>query len=171
MPSTYQLISSTVLTTSSAGTVAFNSIPQTYTDLLFKISSRSSVTGGIADTGYFFNGTGFSNTQLLANNTTATSTRTTGSEANGGGVWSNRTNSSANTFSSCEVYWPNYTSTVSQPYRVFTVVENNSETDNAILITAQLWQSTSALTGVTLFVGGGAFLAGSSFYLYGISKS
>ena len=170
MAATYTLISSTTLAT-SAGTVAFTSIPQTYTDLVFRVSARSTVTGGIADTGYFFNGTDFSNTQILANNTAATSTRTTGTDASGGGVWSNRTNSSANTFSSSEIYWPNYRSTVSQPYSIFTVVENNSATDNAILITSQLWQSTGALTGVTLFVGGGSFQAGSSFYLYGIKNS
>lgn len=170
MATTYTLISSTVLT-SSAGTVAFNSIPQTYTDLVFKVSSRSSVTGGIADTGYFFNGTGFSNTQILSNNRTSTSSRTTGSDAAGGGVWSNRSNSTANTFSSCEIYWPNYRSTVYQPYSIINAVENNSNTDYAILATAQLWQSTGALTSVTLFVGGGSFQVGSSFYLYGIKNS
>ena len=171
MPNTYTLISSTTLANSTTSTISFSSIPQTYTDLVFRISSRSTTTSGTYDTGYFFNGTDFSNTQIQAVGSTASSVRTTGTDAAGGGMWSPTANVTADTFNSSEIYWPNYKSTASQPYSVFTVVENNSSTANVILATAQLWQSTSALTSVTLYVGSAAFVAGSSFYLYGIKNS
>jgi hypothetical protein len=170
MAATYKLISSNVLGTAAA-TVAFSSIPNTYTDLVFKITARSNATNaGIYDTGYFFDGTTFSNTQLLGTGAANTSSRTTGSQSTGGAIWTPNANSTANTFSNIDVYWPNYNSTVNKQIRISTAVETNAS-GGALVESALLWQSTSALTSVTLFCGNGSFVSGSSFYLYGILNS
>lgn len=170
MPSpTYTLIQSTTLSTNAA-TVTFSSIPTTFSDLVFRITGRSTVPSGTYDTGYLYNGTAFSSTKIQGINTTISSSRTTGTDAQGGGIWVPNATTAANIFGSTEVYWPNYQSTVSQPVYIYSVAEQNA-TNAPILLTALLWQSTSALSSVLVFAGAGSFVAGSTLSLYGIKNT
>jgi hypothetical protein len=172
MANTYKLISSNVLSTSAAS-ITFSSIPSTYTDLVIKTSTRSSAAGGVfmqlnGDTSSLY-----STTRLRGSGSggTVNSGRTT-SAANlyfGLDVYSTST---ANTFTSQEIYIPNYTIAKNKAISNFLVQENNlAGTDTNIDIQAGLYGSTTAITSVTILKTSDNFVSGSSFYLYGISNT
>ena len=80
----------------------------------------------------------------------------------------------ANTFSSNELYIPNYTISANKPMSWAGVTENNATTNNSAVIVANasLWRNTATISSITLTAAASRnFLTGSSFYLYGISKS
>ena len=172
MPSTYTLISSNVLATSAAS-VTFSAIPSTYTDLVVRASIRSDQGSVNTDVLVSYNavgGTSYSRIWLQGNGATATSGLTANTSATnvlnsavGGGATSN-------TFSNWELYIPSYTASQNKPYGAFAVGENNATTAY-ILGVAGLFRNTSAISSILLEPGGGNFVSGSSFYLYGISKN
>ena len=174
MPSTYELISSNTLATST-GTVTFSSIPGTFTDLLLKVSVRSTLGAGeVVSFRIIVNGdegavnTYYSRTTLSGNGSTASSSR---SSSIAPWIFAEGTTANAatsNTFSNNEYYIPNYASSNAKVLGSFQASENNSTTTyiNAI---AGLYRGTTAIT--QLACTGTTFAAGSSFYLYGISKS
>jgi len=172
MPATYTLISSNVLTTATAS-VTFSAIPATYTDLVLKVSARSSSGGRNA---YFYvrpnsSTTNGSLTYIDSNGSTASSSRYTAPSDPWGGIISLSLDT-ANTFGSTEVYIPNYASSNAKPFSAFSVEENNSATAGAsgINAIANLWNNTAAITSLVL-IPDGNFVSGSSFYLYGISNA
>lgn len=169
MANTYTLISSNVLSTATAS-VTFSAIPNTYTDLVIKASIRNS-SGGTAATAVTFNGqaSGYSVTRLRANGTTASSGRTTGATFLYYGI--NDSTYTSNVFNSWEMYLPNYLSTTSKPSSVIQATENNSIADFYIDLDAGLSNITSAITSITITANGNTWVAGSSFYLYGIKNS
>lgn len=167
MPTTMQLISAQTLTT-TASTVTFSSIPQTFTDLKVIICDRTNRNSAVNDAlGLNFNGSA----------TSFTSRRLYGS---GSGAYSdteplypiidNAANSTSNTFSNIEFYIPNYTSSNYKSFSGDGVMENNSSTAYATL-SASLWSNTAAITSITVDAQNSDFVAGSSFYLYGISSN
>jgi citrate lyase synthetase len=82
--------------------------------------------------------------------------------------WSSDT---ANTFSNGEIYIPNYTVAQNRAISAFGVEENNATTAYTTA-SASLYRSTTAITSITLiYTGGNNHLAGSTFYLYGISNA
>jgi hypothetical protein len=169
MPSTYSLISSNVLST-AVGSVTFSAIPSTYTDLVVRTSTRSSVAGGVflqinGDTSSLY-----STTRLRGDGATASSGRDTGTNLYFGlDVYDTST---ANTFTSQEIYIPNYTVAQNRAISNFLVQENNAASTNTnIDITAGLYRSTTAITSLTIFKTSNNFVSGSSFYLYGIKNS
>lgn len=168
MPSTYTLISSNVLG-SSAASVTFSAIPSTYTDLVLRISARLDVGGVGNNASVAFNGLGtsiFSGTFIRGNGSAASSGRyTSGSSLS---VRVPGTDATSNTFSSNEIYFPNYTGTTQKPISQFNVVETNA-TATDLFAWADLANLTTAITSIT--VTGSNFVSGSSFYLYGIKNS
>lgn len=171
MPNTYTLISSNVLT-SSAASVTFSSIPSTYTDLVLRVSARSNESATTTTMKVTLNsdtGGNYSVTELRGNGSTAASARDTAVPYLNQYLI-NADTSTANTFGSLELYLPSYTATQKKPVGVFFVRENNT-TAADIYATANLWQGTAAVTSIQLNANGNNFVSGSSFYLYGISKS
>ena len=170
MPSTYSLISSNVLS-SSASSVTFSSIPATFTDLVFRISHRVSSANPI--NGYTFRLNADSSTiysyRYLANRDNALDYNYGSSSSQIDNTVVNGGTSTANTFTSFELYIPNYTSTTSKPLSFNSAVENNSATSNDLQMWAGLYRNTSAITSINL--SGATFVSGSSFYLYGIKNS
>lgn len=174
MPATYTLISSRVLSTTPGG-VTFSSIPQTYTDLVIRMTAR---TDGADPDRYEFwtnsddGGPNFGTTTLRATGTTVSTIRNSSSGASfayyqmvGGGA-------TANTFNSAEIYVPNYTNASSgNAINLTGVSENNSSTVYGIGASAGLRTATGAITSITVWGGGYSFQSGSSFYLYGIKNS
>jgi hypothetical protein len=165
---TYTLISSNVLA-SSAASVTFSAIPATYTDLVVRLSARGDNTGLLLEMTLNSATSTYSNTLLLGNGATASSTRNTGQAYLRAG-YVNPSGSTASTFSSGEIYIPNYTSTTDKPMSSLGMTENNATTAY-IANYANLWQTSSAITSISLQVTGQNFVSGSSFYLYGISSN
>jgi hypothetical protein len=170
MPSTYSLISSNVLSTSAAS-VTFSAIPSTYTDLVVRFSSRldRAVTDSTSRISTNISGSVYSATKLRGNGSAASSSRQSALA-----VWEldtiNAATSTANTFSSGEIYFPNYTIAAYKPSSYFVVQEDNTTAANTQVI-SQLLSSNTAISSITIDGYGYNFVAGSSFYLYGIKNS
>ena len=168
------LISSQTLT-SSAATVTFSSIPATYTDLVLRVSSRSDRSASaFEEITMVINGdtaSNYSTTYMQGDGTTATSVRTTSATDARLKFSSEGVSATANTFASVDIYIPSYTASQNKPFGLFSAQENNT-TAAYLLGTALLWRNTAAITSISLStVFAANFVTGSSFYLYGISKT
>jgi hypothetical protein len=173
--STYTLISSQVLG-SSAASVTFSSIPQTYKDLVLRISARNDYASVAFDNLYVtFNGEVYSGSQTTYSDTfvrgngsaTASGFDSAASKATLYQALNSAT-ATSNTFSNNEMYIPNYTSSAYKPISSFNTAETNA-TNAYINAEALLWSNTSAITSITLSQRAGPnFVSGSSFYLYGV---
>ena len=176
MANTYTLIASNTLS-SAAASVTFSSIPNTYTDLVLKISARTdaaTIWGGNIQ--LELNGSSgstslYSNTELTGSGSAATSARNSGSgQWYGDGGRIDTAGNTANTFTSDEWYISNYTASQNK-----TASRSNASEQNAtaayINVSANLWRSTSAITSIFINSYAGNFVSGSTFYLYGIKNS
>ena len=141
----------------------FTSIPQTYTDLLLKISLRGSFAG-VAD-----------NITLTINNSAIGTPKSL--FGNGASAISNAdpfiytgSTATASTFGNGEFYIPNYTSSNNKSISADTVSENNATTAYTFL-NAALWSNSAAITSIKLAPqGGGTWSEHSTASLYGISN-
>jgi hypothetical protein len=106
---------------------------------------------------------------LQGNGATASSARVNDNTQGGWRYGANDTGSTTNTFASSEFYFPSYLTSQAKPYSLITATENNATT-GYINSLAELYNSTSSISSITLSVGGGSynFDTGSSFYLYGV---
>jgi hypothetical protein len=177
MPTTYELIGGTTVSGTSTTSVTFSSIPQTFRDLVVIASIRSSAGSG-DNLKVRFNGNSssiYSTTLLGAGGTTKFSNRTTTGGAHGGYILipdTNAANHTANTFSSLELYVPNYTTASNKQVGWTQVYENNSSTLNLLQGGAGLSQLESTITSVTIEDYNSVYyMPNSSFYLYGIKNS
>jgi hypothetical protein len=154
--------------TSSAGSIEFTSIPQTFTDLVLMISSRGTNVETNSTLSMTFNGSG-----------SGVNSRRLYGGGSGSGVSSNETflmpgtqsaaGATSNTFGSNSAYIPNYTSANAKTASVDAVNENNATAANQFL-NALLWTGTAAITSIQIdSTSAGDFVAGSSFTLYGIT--
>lgn len=172
MANTYTLIASNTLG-SSAASVTFSSIPNTYTDLVLRWSVRSTNASNFENIIIEFNddtGTNYSRTSLTGSGSAASSNRETGFTTWNQAI-TNGANSTASTFGSGEVYIPNYTSTANKAGSFFGAQETNATAAN-IRINAYLYQNSTAITKIKLSSGNAEnFVSGSSFFLYGIKNS
>jgi hypothetical protein len=161
-----KLIESKTLGTAAAS-IEFTSIPQDATDLYFLFSFRSSTN--VDYIGIAFNGStsNFTFRQLTGDGSVAGSGSGSDNLLSATTVQSSYT---ANTFSNCSLYIPNYTSSNNKSFSMDTVLENNS-TATQMTLKANLWSNTAAITSVTFTAQAGAnFVAGSTASLYGITK-
>jgi hypothetical protein len=171
MANTYVKIGSTVeVGLLGAASIDFTAIPATYTDLLVKVSARTNHSLGTVELYLTLNGStaNFSAKHALGNGAAASS----GSVARYLGQTQPSTDT-ANTFSSHDIYIPNYLSTTSpKSYSTDAVTENNGTTAFAVLV-AGLWNpgTQAAITSLTVTPGAGSFVQYSTATLYGISKS
>jgi hypothetical protein len=169
MASTYSLIDSKILTTTTS-IITFVSISQDYTDLLLKISSRNNdIYNEIHFRVNGNSGNYYSGLNLYGNGANPfTSSSSSISSLQNFTVQAVSTQTS-NTFGNVELYFPNYTSSINKTIGADGVQENNSTTSQAMLGSG-LWAQTSAITSIQAFPSVGSFIADSTFYLYGISN-
>lgn len=172
MAATYIPITSITLS-ASAASVTFSGIPQTYTDIVIRYSARTTNASFVGLSPITINSisSGYSNTVLEGNGSTANSSRSS-SAANwnyGAGV-TNGAGATANTFSSNEMYIPNYANGAYKVAGSFGVTEGNVANGVYMEAVASLLQNTAAVSSVTISGGGYDFVAGSTFHLYGIKK-
>jgi hypothetical protein len=173
MANTYTLISSVTVGSGGAANITFSSIPSTYTDLLVKISTRSTsatVIGYVnirfnSDTGnnYSYKAVGGTGSITFNNNSAGGSSIFTVTAGN---------SSTSNTFGNAEIYIPNYTSANYKSVSIDGVGENNA-TEAYTQLVVGIWSSTSAITSIQLsdIFGSANFAQYSTAYLYGISKA
>jgi len=172
MANTYNLISSITVGSGGAASISFTSIPQTYTDLLVNLSLRSEAdlapdTGPINLT---INGVGTNRTMQWLYGTGSSVGATTRTDSLIGAIGGG-TGTTSNTFSSTNLYFPNYTASNFKSFSVDSVMENNA-TAAELEFVAGLWSATSAITSLSFSTSGATELAQhSTAYLYGISNS
>ncbi len=173
MPGSRILISSQTLT-SAAATVTFTSIPSTYTDLVVRFSVRATdasdwmivILNNITTTTT-------SETWLQGSGSAASSTRQANTNyfgGNGNDLIINLSGSTANTFTSGEIYLPSYTVSQNKPSSFFLATENNAAAAT-ITALAGLWRNTATINQIQFDTAGTSFASGSSFYLYGLKNS
>lgn len=172
MPSTYTLISSNVLSSDTAS-VTFSAIPSTYTDLVLRCSYRgTNVAANALQARVTFNSTtsGYSFTELYGTGAAAASNRGSSLANIELDQAADSAGNTTSTFTSVELYIPNYTVSINKPMSSFSAPEQNGTTAY-MSARAGLWSNTAAITSVTLTANVNNFVSGSSFYLYGIKNS
>ena len=149
---------------SITNTITFNSIPQTYTDLILVCSSNCNSgtdyprirvgTGGTIST------TGYSNTQIYGTGSAGTSFRETSQT---GFVFATYPATSVRVVTTFQ--FQNYSNTTT--YKTVLMRDNNPAGN--VTAAAMLWQNTGAINTIELFLTNN-FVSGSTFTLYGIAK-
>lgn len=177
MPSAYNLIESVTVGTAAA-TITFTSIPQTYTDLVLKIADH---VGGFAQTQTYSyvrlngnTGANYYNTAMYVRNGTVASIEDVGNTYFFDDPYSTLSDSAANaTFTNKEIYIPKYTSsTEKKVVKMDYSVVNGSSANSDLGMQAGLFNSTAAVTSITLFnPSTGTFNVGTTANLYGIKNS
>jgi hypothetical protein len=175
MAITYVPISNVTVGSGGSSIIEFTSIPQTYTDLLLKLSLRSSLAGAHGGSA-----------QMIFNNSTAQnysfryirgSGNTSPSSAGTDGtsfirVTNNHptAGNTANTFCNSEIYIPNYTSSHSKTVSEDMVEENNTA-ECYLAVNSGIWTLTNAITSIKLTSEATSFVQYSTATLYGILKA
>jgi large repetitive protein len=154
-----------------AANVEFTNIPQTYTDLVVKVSARSNYAANFDYLNISFNnsgGTAYSSKTLYGTGGSAASTASASAAViTFGGL--NGNNSTASAFANSEYYIPNYASNTQKSVSQDGVEETNAASTIFAFLTAGLWADTSAITSVKLAPNfGTAFNQYSTFTLYGV---
>ena len=171
MATTYEIISSVTVGSGGAASIEFTSIPATYTDLLVKLSGRSSRAAANAEEfllTFNNNGSSYSEKWLRGTGSSVSSDTFSGSSIQqlgqpGAGA-------TANTFGNWEFYIPNYTSSNNKSISLNGVTEDNSSTA-LTYIHAGLWANSAAITSIKISAGSYLAVEHSTAYLYGISNA
>jgi hypothetical protein len=178
MAENYILLESIELS-QSASSVTFDNLPSTgYTDLKIVGSSRSTTTNDALL--YRLNGTttGYTGRWVGGTGTAPESGTFTTLTAGAGGTWGRVSNAgvngsgyTSNAFSNWEMYIPNYTSADYKSISVDSFQENNA-TLAYMDLDGLLWSNTASITSIAFAINGsGAFVAGSTFSLYGLAAT
>ncbi len=165
MPNTFTKIASVTVGSGGATSIDFTSIPSTFTDLCLKISVRSNQANNANTLSITFNGSSanFTSRLIEGSGSSAVSFSSINNIGNAQG-----TSSTSNTFSSVDLYIPNYAGSTNKSFSADGVTENNGTTAYATLA-AGLWSQTAAITSVSITIT--SFVQYSTATLYGISKS
>ena len=157
----------TVEVASPVTSVTFSSIPQGYTDLIIKASTRDATNNdNNTELKIKFNGsaTSYVNKYIQGNGSTVvTGTYATTYFYTGE---SDSLTATTNTFGNSEHYIPNYTSANYKSMSSDLVSEDNATVAYTNLA-AGLWSNTAAITSIE-FTCNGSFATNSTFTLYGV---
>jgi hypothetical protein len=173
MATTFTKIASVSVGVLGAANIEFTSIPSTYTDLCLKISGRSTHTS-LDQTEITFNGsaTGYNYRSIFGDGSSAASYGAGGSAITTyiplqylPGIAQ-----TSNTFTSSEMYIPNYAGSNNKSVSFDTVEENNATAAYA-LIYAAIWSNTAAIASIKIDPQNGNFAQYSTATLYGIKNS
>lgn len=162
MAFTYSKLAEVTLS-STTSTIDFTNIPQNYNDLIIKLSLRSD-TNSVEGLLMSINGSSSNFTSRFVDS--GAGTPRTGTAKVDGIV--NGTDYTASTFSSNEIYIPNYTSSNFKSYSVDYVTENNASAGyNGF--SALLWSNVTAITSLSFRrASSGSFVQYSTATLYGV---
>lgn len=172
MAITYKTIATTTVGSGGTSSINFTSIPQTYTDLLIRISLRDSRAD--FGPGYLhlkFNDITTNYSGTFFNSNTDSSTASTQYRTDDYISFAiNTLYSSANTFGNGEIYICNYTASQNKSLRIDSVSEDNNANNAVRNFTSFLWSNNSAVTKITLY-GDTNLLQHSTATLYGIKNT
>ena len=172
-PNSYASIATVTVGSGGASSITFSSIPSTYTHLQIRgIGGLTGGTTGSSDMAIFFNGTtannsNFSQHRLYGTGSSAQSDYYSGYIVSG--RFSFNTDANSGIFGATVIDILDYTNTNKyKTVRSLTGVDSNGA--GIVGLTSGLWQSTSAITSITLNdgFGGSNWHQYSSFALYGI---
>lgn len=177
MTNTFIKIQTVTVGVSGSSTIEFTSIPQTYNDLQVVFSTRATRSGEQVDLARItFNdsSSGYSKRDLYADYTAVYTSDSSATSSYLPQGFSPASSATANTFSSNELYIPNYTNSNFKSISTNIVTENNNTSANTgyLTISAGLWANTAAITKITVtnHLGTG-FSQYSSATLYGIKNT
>jgi hypothetical protein len=166
-PTSYESIATVTVGSGGSSSISFTSIPSTYKHLQIRAIGRSTTT--VADSTYRFNSDSGSNYafHLLVGNGTAaqafSSTSQTFLKA------SPYIDTNSNTFGAGVTDILDYADTNKyKTVRTLTGMENNNAGNAQIQFFSGLWQSTTAITSITITPSSSNYAEYSSFALYGI---
>jgi hypothetical protein len=147
----------------------FTGIPNTFTDLCVVWSTRDNVAGNQNNLLITFNGssTGYSERMVYGNGSSAAALSQ--SAANIGFAYSAGSGATANTFSSGQMFIPNYSTSLNKTVSIEVVGETNASSAVQVATTA-LWSNSAAIDRITLTSNGGTLQQGSTASVYGINK-
>jgi len=169
MAFTYSKLAEVTVGATSVSNISFTNIPQNYTDLVVKLSVRGDSTFATQQMYMTFNSTtsSYSARQVYGTGSGTASDTLSNSGAAISIVNTNTSPSTVNTFSSTDVYIPNYTSSVNKSASADSVTENNATSALAGL-TAGLWSNNTAITSITFTPQADKFVQYSTATLYGV---
>ena len=167
MPTFTQIGSAVTVGAGGAADITFSAIPSTYTDLVIKLSGRSTSTS----IGVVVKPNGSTSSITTRNLEGSGSSAISYTSTNIAGYMPPST-ATANTFGNLEIYIPNYAGSTYKSISVDAVNENNATAAYSIL-TAWLWSNTAAITSITLASDSGSnnFAQYTTAYLYGVSNA
>ena len=165
MANTFELIAS-YSASGSVSSIDFTSIPATYTDLCVKLSLRSSTTDNVIMS---INSSSTPFTYKLLEGDPGGSPTAASYNGTTGRI-GNVVAATSNTFSSLDVYIPNYAGSTNKSYSADAVSEGNTVGTYPDL-TAGLWSNTSAITALGFTLSSSNFVQYSTAYLYGVKNA
>lgn len=165
MANTMKALQTVTVGSGGSSTITFSSIPQTYTDLVVKVSARSTGTNGTCLV--YFNGDTGSNYSIkrVGGDGSAAFSNTYAFPYS---LYADPSSATASTFGNGEIYIPNYVGSSYKSVSSDMVTENNA-TAASQMLTAGIWNSTAAVTSITLTaLGGESFAQYSTATVYGV---
>jgi hypothetical protein len=171
MTTSWTAIASVTVGSGGASSIDFTSIPATYTDLCFFLSTRQS-PASTQDTTWINSINGITNVFtdiVLRGDGSGASSFTPGETPLYIGQ-SPCANATASTFANHSVYIPNYLSSLNKSISINSVQETNAATAY-MGFTAGLWSNTSAITSISFTPNSGTFVQYSTATLFGIKNS
>ena len=159
---TYALIESATAS-GSQSSITFNTIPNTYTDLIVVANFGSSTTTQTIETrvnGDTSSSTNYSWTWVFGNGSTATSTRGSSEARIPVGQIGSNTGTNQNSI----FHFMDYANTTTNK----TIMGRFNTVDRSLAAVAGMYRTTNAISSISIFTQGGNFNAGSTFRLYGI---
>ena len=168
MSYTYSKLASYTVGSGGVSAVSFLAIPQNYTDLIIKVSSRDNAAGTQNNLYVTFNGStsGYSDKIVYGNGASALSAQNT-SFTSFVFAYSVSAQATANTFSSNEIYIPNYTS-ANFKLASFDAVSENNATGVLTTLSVGIWANTAPISSITFTPSSATLQQHSTFTLYGI---
>ena len=167
---TMTLVSTVTVGAGGAASIDFTSIPQTGTDLLVVLSTKTTEAAATDGLHARFNndstGTNYSVRRLIGSGSAASSTSQTAGYANIGNSNGNSAYTGS-TFANTALYIANYTSSSNKSLSADSVTENNA-TSAKQQLTAGLYLSSSGITSIKFITDFGTFDQYSTASLYTI---